>query len=802
MTGKSGIRLEVRRAAEEDAGKGLARVHPAVMRALGIVNGEFIEILGSKRAVAAAWSSQNTTQGRNDIAIDGEIRSNAGCGIDDRVIVRRVIVHDVRKVILQPVTSISLNNPEVLLAKKLRGRPVIEGQTVRIDLIGNTVTFVVSGIEPRGTGVVTFTTEVVLKETPYQTEEKKSEELSIQYEDIGGLSREISLIREMVEIPLRYPRIFERLGVDSPKGVLLYGPPGTGKTLLARAVASEVDAHFIPLSGPEVMSKYYGDSEKKIREIFEEARQKAPSIIFIDEIDSIATKRQDATGEVERRVTAQILTMMDGLASRGQVVVIAATNMPDSIDPALRRGGRFDREIEIGIPDRAGRLEIYHVHTRTMPLADDVDLESYAETSYGFVGADIALHCKEAAMHALRGIMGRMREDEEVPAELIDSLMITSHDFQESRKGIEPSAMRELYIEIPEVPWDMVEGLDAEKREIEKIIEWPVYRREAFEKLKIKPPKGILLFGPPGTGKTLLAKAVAAKSRMNFISVKGPELLSKWVGESEKQVREAFRKARQSAPSIIFFDEIDALVQKRGQERGGTRAGESVLSQILTEMDGVEDLSGVVVIAATNRPDLLDPALLRPGRLEKHIYIRPPDQKGRRAILELYLKDLGSLLDDDIDYDSLAHDMHYFVGADISAFAREVKMNLLDDLFTKTQKPGTVPRITTEYLSGMLSGMQGTLDNKNLETFESGAWALLYPRSRQHILHRSAYMLKQVERAGLVTELTQDLINKASELRDITFWEEKNFSRIEELTGEVERLLNNCIQKRFDQGGL
>ncbi|NLL10498.1 MAG: AAA family ATPase, partial [Methanomicrobiales archaeon] len=405
-------------------------------------------------------------------------------------------------------------------------------------------------------------------------------------------------------------------------------------------------------------------------------------------------------------------------------------------------------------------------------------------------------------MHALRGIMGRMREDEEVPAELIDSLMITSHDFQESRKGIEPSAMRELYIEIPEVPWDMVEGLDAEKREIEKIIEWPVYRREAFEKLKIKPPKGILLFGPPGTGKTLLAKAVAAKSRMNFISVKGPELLSKWVGESEKQVREAFRKARQSAPSIIFFDEIDALVQKRGQERGGTRAGESVLSQILTEMDGVEDLSGVVVIAATNRPDLLDPALLRPGRLEKHIYIRPPDQKGRRAILELYLKDLGSLLDDDIDYDSLAHDMHYFVGADICAFAREVKMNLLDDLFTKTQKPGTVPRITTEYLREMLSGMQGTLDNKNLETFESGAWALLYPRSRQHILHRSAYMLKQVERAGLVTELTQDLINKASELRDITFWEEKNFSRIEELTGEVERLLNNCIQKRFDQGGL
>ncbi|KAF5082459.1 ATP-dependent zinc metalloprotease FtsH [anaerobic digester metagenome] len=796
MTVKSGIRLEVRRAAEEDAGKGLARIHPAVMRALGIVNGEFIEILGGKRAVAAAWSSQSVSQSRNDIAIDGEIRSNAGCGIDDRVIVRRVIVHDVRKVVLQPVTNISLNNPELLLAKKLRGRPIIEGQTVRIDLIGNTVTFVVASIEPRGTGVVTFTTEVILHDTPYRTEEKKSEELSIHYEDIGGLSREISLIREMIEIPLRYPQIFERLGIDSPKGVLLYGPPGTGKTLLARAVASEVDAHFIPLSGPEVMSRYYGDSEKKIREIFEEARQKAPSIIFIDEIDSIATKRQDTTGEVERRVTAQILTMMDGLASRGQVVVIAATNMPDSIDPALRRGGRFDREIEIGIPDRIGRLEIYHVHTRTMPLAEDVDLEYYAETSYGFVGADIALHCKEAAMHALRGIMGRMKEDQEVPAEVIDSLMITNLDFQEARKGIEPSAMRELYIEIPEVPWEMVEGLDAEKHEIEKIIEWPVHRRDAFEKLKIKPPKGILLFGPPGTGKTLIAKAVAAKSRMNFISVKGPELLSKWVGESEKQVREAFRKARQSAPSIIFFDEIDALVQKRGQEHGGSsRVGESVLSQILTELDGVEDLSGVVIIAATNRPDLLDPALLRPGRLEKHIYIKPPDQKGRKSILQLYLKDLSSLLDEDIDYDEMAQEMKYFVGADISAFVREVKMNLLDDIFTKPKKPDDVPKISSDYLKDILSRQQGTLDNQNLEIFESGAWALLYPRSKQQILLRSAYILKQVERAGLITELSPDLNERATALRDMTFWQDKDFSKIEEHTNQVEEALHKQINK-------
>lgn len=799
MTAKSGIRLEVRRAAEEDAGKGLARIHPAVMRALGIVNGEFIEILGGKRAVAAAWSSQSTTQERNDVAIDGEIRSNAGCGIDDRVVVKRATVHDVKKVILQPVTNISLNNPEILLAKKLRGRPVIEGQTVRIDLIGNTVSFVVAQIEPRGTGVVTFTTEVILHDVPYQTEEKKREELSIHYEDIGGLSREISLIREMIEIPLRYPRIFERLGIDSPKGVLLYGPPGTGKTLLARAVASEVDAHFIPLSGPEVMSRYYGDSEKKIREMFEEARQKAPSIIFIDEIDSIATKRQDATGEVERRVTAQILTMMDGLASRGQVVVIAATNMPDSIDPALRRGGRFDREIEIGIPDRIGRLEIYHVHSRTMPLSEDVDLEYYAETSYGFVGADIALHCKEAAMHALRGIMGRMKEDQEVPSELIDSLMISNQDFQEARKGIEPSAMRELYVEIPEVSWEMVEGLDSEKHEIEKIIEWPIQRRDAFEKLNIKPPKGILLFGPPGTGKTLLARAVAAKSRMNFISVKGPELLSKWVGESEKQVREAFRKARQSAPSIIFFDEIDALVQKRGQEHASSRVGESVLSQILTEMDGIEDLSGVVIMAASNRPDLLDPALLRPGRLEKHIYIKPPDQAGRKAILQLYLQDLSSLLDEGIDYDEIAREMKYFVGADINAFVREVKMNLLDDVCTKNKKHGDVLRITTEYLKEILSHQQGTLDNKNLEVFESGSWALLYPRSKQQILLRSSYILTQVERAGLAAELPPALIELSTTLRDSTFWQRKNFEHIEELTSQVEELLSSCFHKNKDK---
>ncbi len=798
MNQSGGIRLEVKRAAEEDAGKGIARLHQAVMRALGIVNGEFVELLGAKRAVAAAWSTQNTGHGRNEIAIDGEIRSNAGCGIDDKVLVKRVLAHDLHKVVLQPVTGVTLNNPEILLAKKLRGRPVLEGQTVRIDLIGNTVNFIVSRLEPKGVGVVTFSTEVILHDVPYQTEEVRLEESVIHYEDIGGLSREISLIREMIEIPLRYPKVFERLGIDPPKGVLLYGPPGTGKTLLAKAVASEVDAHFVPLSGPEVMSKYYGDSEKKIREIFDSAREKAPSIIFIDEIDSIAPKRQETAGEVERRVTAQLLTMMDGLASRGQVVVIAATNIPDAIDPALRRGGRFDREIEIGIPDRAGRLEIYHVHTRNMPLAPDVDLESYAELSYGFVGADIALHCKEAAMHALRGIMVQMKEGQEVPPEVIDNLVISDRDFLEARKSVEPSAMRELYIEVPEVPWEMVAGLDRVKYEIEKVIEWPIKRREAFEKLKIRPPKGILLFGPPGTGKTLLAKAIAAKSRMNFIAIKGPELLSKWVGDSEKQVREAFRKARQSAPAIIFFDEIDALVQKRGQQSGTSRVGESVLSQILTEMDGIEELKDVIVVAATNRPDMLDPAILRPGRIEKHIYIPAPDVKARESILSLYLGDIRELLDPSISLQDLAGRMQYYVGADIQAFVRELKLIVLEEIFSLDAESAEQYqiRIQEDQINHALDSVKGTLGSKTLEGFEIGAWEILYPRSQRDVLMRAAVAVNHADKINLLTPLPEEIGLIVSELRDITFWQEKNFVRISDLTRDLDLFLR---QTRTDE---
>ncbi|HWQ66334.1 MAG TPA: CDC48 family AAA ATPase [Methanospirillum sp.] len=797
-----GIKLEIKRAAEEDAGKGLARLHPAVMRALGIVNGEFVEILGSKTAVAAVWSTQSTTLDRNGIAVDGEIRSNAGCGIDDKVMVRRILAHDLKKVILQPATGITLNNPELLLAKKLRGRPVLEGQSVRIDLIGNTVTFFVSHLEPKGVGVVTFSTEVTLHDVPYRTEEVSTEESIIHYEDIGGLSREISLIREMIEIPLRYPKVFERLGIEPPKGVLLFGPPGTGKTLLARAVASEVDAHFVTLSGPEVMSRYYGDSEKKIREIFDEARKKSPSIIFIDEIDSIAPRRQDTTGEVERRVTAQLLTMMDGLASRGQVVVIAATNMPDVIDPALRRGGRFDREIEIGIPDRIGRLEIYHVHTRTMPLSSDVTLEAYAELSYGFVGADIALHCKEAAMHALRGIMNQMKEGQEVPAEIIDSLVISDKDFIEARKSVEPSAMRELYIEIPEVSWDMVAGLERAKYEIEKVIEWPIKRREAFEKLNINPPRGILLFGPPGTGKTLLARAIAAKSRMNFIAIKGPELLSKWVGDSEKQVREAFRKARQSAPAIIFFDEIDALVLKRGQSGGNSRVGESVLSQILTEMDGIEELKDVIVLAATNRPDMLDPAILRPGRLEKHIYIPAPNLNARSEILSLYLDSLVDLLDSSVKVENIAANMKYYTGADIQAFVSELKLLILEEVFSRINDTQSTPvRITSEHIDLVFDAVQGSLDNKSLELFEIGGWELLYPRSKRDILMRSALAITTFDKRVIHEKPPHSIANITNQLRDLTFWQEKDFSIIEQYTNELNTWLENREEEQQSPQG-
>jgi len=799
------VKLEVLRAAEEDAGKGIARLHTVAMQALSLVNGDYIEIIGAKRTVAIVWVTQVATFPRRGLGIDGEIRSNAGCGIDDQVIVRKTQAVDLITIKLRPITAGKLNNPEVILARKLRGRPIRRDQVIRVDLIGNSISFVVVATNPDAIGLVTFSTEVSVEEIAQPEPSQIGEEQIIHYEDIGGLSREIGLIREMVELPLRYPQLFARLGIDPPKGVLLYGPPGTGKTLLAKAVAHEVDAHFITMSGPEVMSRYYGDSEKRIREIFEEARQRAPSIIFIDEIDSIAPKRKDTFGEVERRVTAQILTMMDGLCGRGQVIVIAATNLPDAIDPALRRGGRFDREIEIGIPDRAGRLEIYHVHTRTMPLADDVNLIDYAESSYGFVGADIALHCKEAAMYASRSIMEQIKRGEEIDDTLIDQIVISDIDFRGARTIVHPSGMRELYVEIPEVSWDSVAGLEKVKYEIEKVIEWPIKRADIFSELRIRPSKGILLFGPPGTGKTLLARAIAAKTRRNFISVKGPELLSKFVGDSEKQIREAFRKARQSAPSIIFFDEIDSLVAQRGHGMN-SKVNESILSQILTEIDGLEELKGVIIIAATNRPDMLDPALLRTGRLERHLYVPPPNASERYEILKVYTQSTEHLFAEDIDLREIAESMRFFVGADIEAFVQQVKIAALDmPEASENVDDSPLIQITRAHIDYVLSHMRGTLENKMLEKYEQGSWKLLYSATDQDTLNYAAKLVRSLDEYvlrswyGTDGEQSVELRSLCERLREEIFWREKNFSIILELISEVEKIVrNNAKESDFD----
>ncbi len=739
---KDEVTLRVAEAYYRDVGRGIARVDPEVMAKLGLQSGDVIEIIGKSSVPAIVWPGYPEDRGKGIIRIDGSLRNNAGVSIDDRVRIRKVEAKPAEKVTLAPTEPVRLMGGEAYLLRLLEGRPVKRGQKIRVEVFGHTLTFVITATRPAGVVIVSRNTAIELKEKP--AEEIRRAVPDVTYEDIGGLKRELRLVREMIELPLKHPELFQRLGIEPPKGVLLYGPPGTGKTLIAKAVANEVDAHFISISGPEIMSKYYGESEQRLREIFEEAKENAPSIIFIDEIDSIAPKREEVTGEVERRVVAQLLALMDGLEARGQVIVIGATNRPDAIDPALRRPGRFDREIEIGVPDREGRKEILQIHTRGMPLEpeynrrdviavletlkrddrfdkkiieklieevekakdeagiaeklkahDDVYrevkaklidkmLDELAELTNGFVGADLEALAKEAAMHALRKRMERGEIDieaEEIPEEVLESLVVTKEDFMEALKNIEPSAMREVLVEVPRVRWDDVGGLEHAKQELREAVEWPLKYPEVFAAANIKPPKGILLYGPPGTGKTLLAKAVANESNANFISVKGPELLSKWVGESEKHVREMFRKARQVAPCVIFFDEIDSLAPRRGS-LGDTHVTERVVSQLLTELDGLEELKDVVVIAATNRPDLIDPALLRPGRIERHIYIPPPDKEARKEIFKIHLR--GKPLADDVDIDWLAERTEGYSGADIEAICREAGMLAIRE----TIKPG------------------------------------------------------------------------------------------------------------------
>jgi transitional endoplasmic reticulum ATPase len=660
--------LRVVEAYPQDAGRGIARVDPEVAAKMGLTSGDVLEIVGKKKTYAIYWAARLEDAGKGIIRIDGQIRSNAGVGLDDRVRVRKVVARRAQKVTLAPTEPLRIINGEEYLSRILEGRVLARGDTIAINVMGRRIELVVTAIAPVADAVIVdHRTEIVLTE-----EVPKGVPTGIPritYEDIGGLKDAIQKIREMVELPLRHPEIFERLGVEAPKGVLLYGPPGTGKTLLAKAVANETNANFYTISGPEIMSKFYGESEARLREIFKEAEENAPSIIFIDEIDSIAPKREEVTGEVERRVVSQLLALMDGLQSRGKVVVIGATNRPNAIDPALRRPGRFDREIEIGIPDRQGRLEILQIHTRGMPLAEDVDLGRIADITHGFVGADLEALCKEAAMRALRRILPEIDlEAESIPAEVLNKIEVTMADFDEALKDVEPSAMREVLVEVPNVRWSDIGDLEEAKRELQEAVEWPLKHRELFQYANAAPPKGILLYGPPGTGKTLLAKAVANESEANFISVKGPELLSKWVGESERAVREIFRKARQAAPCIIFFDEIDAIAPTRGSGVGDSHVTERVISQLLTEMDGLEELKDVVVIAATNRPDIVDPALLRPGRFDKLIHIPPPGREARKEIFRIHTK--KTPLAEDVDFERLADLTEGYTGADVAAVCK------------------------------------------------------------------------------------------------------------------------------------
>jgi len=667
---KKELSLKVAEARQRDIGRKIARVDSIGMKELELSPGDLIEITGRRSTVAIVWPPYKEDDGQGIIRIDGEIRRNAGTSVGEYVRISKTTAKPATKIVLAPFEPLPfVGDFGRIVRGQLLNMPVAKGDIIVVPVLGMGVELKVSSTNPSPIVMVTEGTVVEISTTPA----KRIEEVSgITYEDIGGLHDELQRIREMIELPLKHPELFRHLGIEPPKGVILYGPPGTGKTLIAKAIANETGAHFISINGPEIMSKFYGESEARLREVFQEAEQNAPSIVFIDELDAIAPKRGEVTGEVERRVVSQLLTLMDGLKSRGQVVVIGATNRIEAIDPALRRPGRFDREIRIGVPDRNGRREILLIHTRRMPLAEDVDLDELADITHGFVGADIAALVREAAMNALRRYLPEIDlEKEVIPADVLEKIKVSREDFANALKTIQPSALREVVLEVPNVKWTDIGGLESVKQELMEAVEWPLKYPEVFRRLGIRPPRGILLYGPPGTGKTLLAKAVASESQANFISVKGPEVLSKWVGESEKAVREIFRKARETAPCIIFFDELDSIAPRRGFH---TDAGvtDRIVNQLLTEMDGIQSLKGVVVLGATNRPDILDPALLRPGRFDRVLYVPPPDKAARLAIFKIHTREMP--LDDDVDLDILASVTEGYTGADIEAVVREAAM--------------------------------------------------------------------------------------------------------------------------------
>ena len=669
------MQLRVGDARQRDVGRGIARIDQRAMQKLDISAGDVVEIVGKRATSAIAWPAYSEDQNRDMIRIDGFTRKNAGMAINEYVLVRSAKVKSALSITLAPV-DMRLNVDEDFtnfVKNRLMERTLVEGDTTLVMMLGHAIPFTVTKTRPHGITKVTTETRLTILNEP-ALEGKGLPRTT--YEDIGGLHEEIQRVREMVELPLRHPELFQRLGIEPPKGVLLHGFPGCGKTLLARAVANESEANFFSINGPEIMSKFYGESEARLREIFQQAQQNAPSIIFIDELDAIAPKREEVTGEVERRVVAQLLALMDGLSGRGNVIVIGATNRPGALDPALRRPGRFDREIEIGVPDKKGRYEILQIHTRGMPLAEDVDLKKLSEMSHGYTGADQAALCRETAMKALRRYLPQINlEEERIPPSVLEKMEVKMEDFMNAYKEVTPTAMREVYIEVPTVHWDDIGGLEVVKQELKEAVEWPIKSPEIFERLGIKPPKGILLYGPPGCGKTLLARAVATESEANFITIKGPEVFSKWVGESEKAIREVFRKARMAAPSVIFFDEMDSLVPRRGLGFGDSGVSERVISQLLTEIDGIVALEDIVVIAATNRPDIVDPAVLRPGRFDRLIYVPEPDEKSRLQIFKIYTKNMP--LAKDVGLSQLVAIAKNYSGADIEALCREAGMHAL-----------------------------------------------------------------------------------------------------------------------------
>ena len=900
MSPNRDITLIVQEAPVQDKGKDIARISRETMEKLGLARGDILEIEGINRTYAIVYPSSSPWA--DVLFIDGNIRRRAGVGIREQATIRRGTPKEAKKIsfqVVQDVQGLDIRELEQFLSDHLKGSLLFQGKDIAIPVESaerdpfedffttrdgaggmfwnSSPSYAVVRIvatDPDGAVIPSQKTKYLVGRSEKQTQktagkpgsssstggdgsEKESYIQDIHYEDIGGLERELSLVREMIELPLRNPDLFNHLGIEPPKGVLLYGPPGTGKTLIAKAVANEVNAYFITLSGPEIMNKFYGESEGKLREVFEEAGEHAPSIIFIDEIDSIAPKREDTKGEVERRIVAQLLSLMDGLKSRGRVIVIAATNLPDNLDPALRRGGRFDREIEIGIPDISGRMAIFQIHSQRVPLElsritigdeqltrdermqcsrleDDIKnledkiasektgdekeeserrikdiyaqkeeienqirrrlfLQPFANQTHGFVGADISLAVKEAAMHALRKGLEKVPpkdlKEGKIDKSLIASIRVTQEDFQAALSHVEPSAMREVLIEVPEISWDQVGGLDEVKKELKEAVEWPLKYPQLFRQLQTKTPKGILLFGPPGTGKTLMAKAVAHESECNFISIKGPELISKWVGESEKGIREVFRKARLAAPSIIFFDEIDSLVPKRGGYSDATHVTESVVSQILTEMDGMEELKNVTIIAATNRPDMLDEALMRPGRLERHIFVPPPDREGRNHIFTIYLNNADTLLTQEVTIGDLVDKTEGYVGADIEALVREAKLAAMREFITlmtgrnprELEEAVANVRITGKHFEEAFNRVRGSLDEAALQRYLHESWQILYGQEQRRILEKAAEVIHIAKERGIsddgISGLRDDLY-KATR---------KNFVQISERTQELDK---------------